>query len=43
MLWRIFWGIVLIWVLIWAVNNPGQASADVHNAWHVLFSSAGQH
>lgn len=41
MFWRIFWWIVLIWVIVYAANNPVAASAHVHGIWHLLFGSAG--
>ena len=41
MLWKIIGWIVVIWVIIYALNHPGEASLDVHNAWHAVFGSAG--
>jgi hypothetical protein len=40
-IWKIVGWIVFIWVVIWVINHPDQASTDFHNAWHVMFGSAG--
>ena len=40
MLWRIFWWIVFLWIIIWVVNHPAEASANFHNVWHAVFGSA---
>jgi len=33
--------IIVIWIVIWIIHNPGEAHTDVHNAWNAVFGSAG--
>lgn len=40
MIWKITGWIVFAWIVIWTAKHPDQAAADVHGAWHALFSSA---
>jgi hypothetical protein len=41
MLWKITGWIVFTWIVIWTINHPDTASADVHRVWHAFFGSAG--